>query len=304
MQNFRALSLIAFLVFFAGCSRPDAAVQHTLPGSCTVYDMKQAACIDEAALVKRLSHYRVLFVGDHHAASRMHEVFAELLAALGRSGRRILLANEWFTPGDDALLSRYADGTFEGNFTEAVGWEKKAGFPFESYAPIYESVKTAGGALYGINMDKSFQKALSENNLSALSEAQRVFYEALDMNLTPHRSLFEPFFAHCHAAKPGEDTQSCAERMYRVQVAWDTYMAQQSEKLAAEKLRTPEDLLVVFAGAMHLAYGVGINARFARLSDEPFVTMLPVPEGTDSADVGEADFLLFYRGGPEQEGAE
>lgn len=304
MQNFRVLSLIALLIFFAGCSRPDAAVQHTLPRSCTVYDMKQAACIDEAALVKRLSHYRVLFVGDHHAASEMHDAFAGLLSALGRGGRRILLANEWFTPKDNTLLSRYADGTFEGNFTEAIDWENKAGYPFESYAPVYESVKASGGALYGINMDKSFRKALSENNLSAFSDDQRAFYEALDMNLTPHRSLLAPFFAHCHAAKPGEDPQSCAERMYRVQVAWDTYMAQQSAELAAAQLHTAEDLLVVFAGAMHLAYGVGINARFARLGEEPFVTVLPVPEGTQSADVGEADFLLFYRGEPKQEGAE
>jgi uncharacterized iron-regulated protein len=301
MQNFRVLSLIAFVLFFAGCSRPDAAVQHTLPKSCAVYDMTQAACIDEAALVQRLSHYRVLFVGDHHASSAMHGAFAKLLASLGR-GRRILLANEWFTPEDDALLSGYVHGTLEGNFTSAVGWEKKAGYPFESYAPVYESVKAAGGALYGVNMDKSFQKALSDNNLSAFSEEQRAFYDALDLNLSAHRSLLAPFFAHCHAEKAGEDPQSCAERMYRVQVAWDTYMAQQSAALAAAKLHTPDDLLVVFAGAMHLAYGVGINARFARRSDEPFVTVLPVPENTPSADVGEADFLLFYPVEHKQEG--
>jgi uncharacterized iron-regulated protein len=303
MQNFSVLFLIAFLLYLTGCSRHDVPLEHTLPKPCAVYDMKQAACIDEEALVKRLSHYRVLFVGDHHAASAMHETFAKLLASLGSSGRRILLASEWFTPGDDALLSRYADGTLEGNFTQAVGWEKKAGYPFASYAPLYESVKAAGGALYGINMDKRFQKALSENNLSAFSGGQRAFYDGLDLNLTAHRALLAPFFARCHAMKSGEDTQSCSERMYRVQVAWDTYMAQSSAKLAGAELHTPGDLLVVFAGAMHLAYGVGINARFARLSDEPFVTALPVPEGTKSADVGEADFLLFYRREHQQEGA-
>jgi uncharacterized iron-regulated protein len=304
MQNFRVLFFMALLIFFAGCSRPEAAVQHTLPKACTVYDMKQAACIGEAALVKRLSHYRVLFVGDHHAASAMHEGVAKMLASLGRSGRRILLANEWFTPEDDALLSRYADGTLEGNFTEAVEWKKKAGYPFESYAPVYESVKASGGALYGINMDKPFQKALSDDNLSACSGVQRTFYDALDLNLTAHRALLAPFFDRCHAVKPGESSENCAERMYRVQVAWDTYMAQQSAKLADAELHTPDDLLVVFAGAMHLAYGVGINARFARLCDEPFVTVLPVPEGTHNADVGEADFLLFYPREHKQEGAQ
>jgi len=300
----RSVSLLFFIPLFwlfAGCSHPVPTVRHTLPAACTVYDMKQAACIDETALVRRLAPYRVLFAGDHHASAEMHASFARLLAALGRSGRRVMLANEWFTPGDDDLLSRYAAGRFDGNFTEAVGWEKKAGYPFASYAPIYRSVRETGGGLYGINMDDGLRKALSDNNLSALSQTQRRFFDGLDMNLTAHRSMLAPFFAHCHARRGDESDRSCTERMYRVQVGWDTYMAEQSARLAQERLRSPADLLVVFAGATHLAYGVGINARFARRTAEPFVTLLPVPEGTAEADVGEADYLLFY---PEAEAKE
>ena len=294
MHYFNALFLTGLLALFAGCSRPDAALQHTLPPKCGIYDMKQAACIDETALLQRLSHYRVLFVGDHHVSPQMHTRFAGLLEALERDGRHLLLANEWFTPEDDLLLASYADGRYEGNFTEAVGWEKKAGYPFASYAPIYERIRASGGMLYGINISKTFQQAISDENLSAMTDAQRGFYENLDMNLSAHRALLAPFFAHCHAKKEGESGQSCRERMYRVQVAWDTYMAQQSVRLAESELQGPDDLLIIFAGATHFAYGVGINARFARLSELPSVTLMPVPEGTDAADVGEADYLLFY----------
>lgn len=260
--------------------------------------MKQAVCVDADALVRRLTPYRILFLGDHHASEAMHGAGAGLLAALGESGRHVILANEWFTPADDALLARYAAGSYEGNFTAESNWSVKAGYPFASYAPLYDTVGRFGGELAGINMSETMRKRLSENNLSALTAEQRAFYDGLDMNLTAHRALFLPFFSHCHAPRARESAAECTQRMYRVQVAWDTYMAQQSAALAQERLQSDDDLLVIFAGAMHLAYGIGLNARFARLSEEPFVTILPVPEGTPDADVGEADYLLLYRDTP------
>lgn len=224
----------------------------------------------------------------------MHTKLAELLQLLARSGRHPLLANEWFTPEDDPLLEQYSSGTYEGNFTQAVHWEKKAGYPFASYAPIYESIRQVDGGLFGINMDKRFQHAISRGDENNMSASQKNFVNSLDMNLSAHRSLLSPFFAHCHARLKHENEADCRMRMYRAQVAWDSFMAQNSAALAQHELKDKDDLLLVFAGAMHLAYGLGINARFARSSPEPFVTILPVPEGTRSADVGKADFLLFY----------
>jgi uncharacterized iron-regulated protein len=188
----------------------------------------------------------------------------------------------------------YAKRSYEGNFTAAVGWQKKAGYPFDSYQGIFESVIKQHGGLYGINMDKSFQKAISDNNTTALTSSQQAFLATLDMNLSAHRDMLAPFFSKCHARKMGENSSECLERMYRVQVAWDSYMGEQSARLAREKLHDENDLLIVFAGAFHLEYGVGINARFARLSREPFVTMLPVPAGTEIVDAGEADYVLIY----------
>lgn len=300
MHNFTLLFSLLFLL--ASCAAPDVPPRHTLPHACQVYDLGQAACIDEASMVRRLTPYRVVFVGDHHASEAMHASFAGLLSALGESGRHVILANEWFTPEDDPLLARYAQETYEGNFTREINWSVKAGYPFASYEPIYDSVRRHGGELAGINMSKGMQKALSEHNLSSLSATQRLFYDRLDMNLTAHRDLLAPFFAHCHAPRDGETEAECTERMYRVQVAWDTYMAEQSAELFRTRLQNGDDLLVVFAGAMHLAYGTGINARFARRVEEPFVTILPVPEGTETADVGEADYLLFYRDGDAAKG--
>jgi len=295
MQNFSVLFLAAMLFFFGACSKPEVPLRHALPEQCTVYDMKQASCIDLAELAGRLAPYRVVFVGDHHAESVMHMRFADLITLMAEQSRHVMLANEWFTPEDDTALSQYAAGSLEGNFTSVVDWQKKAGYAFDSYAPVYDAVRRANGALYGINMDKAFQHAISDQDETNMTTAQKAFVHTLDMNLSAHRAMLAPFFSHCHAKHKNESAADCSERMYRVQVAWDSYMARQSAVLAEGELKKDADVLIIFAGAMHLAYGVGINARFARLSGEPFVTILPVPEGISSADVGEADFLLFYR---------
>ncbi len=291
----KIISLLAILLLLlTGCTEPDVPLKHLLPSSCTIYDMKQARCIDDKEFVKRLAPYRVVFVGDHHAQKDLHLKVAKYITQLDRAGRHVSLANEWFIPEDNTLLEKYAKGSFKGDFPQAVGWKKKAGCAFDSYDLMYREIRKAHGGLYGINLSRESRKHISYASFSDMTREEKVFYDSLDLNVTAHRQMLTPFFAHCHRLRKGEDTASCSERMYRVQVAWDSYMAKESVALANKVLHHRSDLLMVFAGSMHFAYGLGINARFARLSSEPFVTIKPVPRGTDSAEVGEADFLLFY----------
>ncbi len=282
------------MLLFTGCTKPKAPLEHQLPSSCIIYDMKQAQCIDEKELVKRLAFYRVVFVGDHHAQTDLHQKLAEIITRLDRAGRHVLLANEWFTPEDNNLLKHYANGSFRGDFPQAVGWEKKAGYAFDSYDPIYSVIRKTNGKLYGINLSRESRKHISDANRLLMTKEEKDFYDSLDLNVAAHRQMLAPFFAHCHLPRKGEDATSCSERMYRVQVAWDSYMAKESVALLNRVADRRNDLLMVFTGAMHFSYGLGINARFARLSRVPFVTIQPIPLGTDTAGIGEADFLLFY----------
>ena len=289
------ISLLSILLLLStGCTEPNLPIKHLLPSSCTVYDMKQARCIDNRELLKRLAPYRVVFVGDHHAQTDLHRKLAKIITGLDQVGRHVSLASEWFTPEDDTLLEQYAKGSFKGDFPQAVEWKKKAGYPFDSYDLTYNAIHRAHGGLYGINLSREFRKRISNADHSVMSREEKDFYDSLDLNVTAHRQMLSPFFSRCHSLRKDEDTDSCSERMYRVQVAWDSYMANESAALVNRAGHSRSNLLMVFAGSMHLSYGLGINARFARLSRESFVTIKPVPMGTDAADVGEADFLLFY----------
>jgi len=286
--------LFLIITFFTGCKKEIQAPQHTKLCS-EFYDLKREQCDSLESLVTKLEPYSVIFIGDHHDSKTLHVKIAELIKSLHKRGFDIHLANEWFTPNDNALLDRYAQSTIhEATFLEVVGWKSNAGYPFESFSPIYEAIKESNGTLYGINLNRNERKMISEQNLSAMTPEFRSFYDGLDLNVSSHRQFLAPFFEYCHRMKKGEDALTCKERMYRVQVAWDSKMARESLLLAKSVLKTPKDKLIVFAGAFHLSSHLGVDMRFSRESNLLHVTLLPSLRPQEPIDLGYSDFVLFY----------
>ena len=287
------------LLFLAGCSKQTEPLVHTLDCKNEYYSLKSAECIDFDRLLQEMEHYPVIFVGDHHQSREVHQFVAALITRLHQEGYNISVANEWFTPEDNTLLKTYADLEInDGNFTQKIKWKNKTGYEFSSFSPIYHAAQKSGADLYGINMSKAARKKISDQNLSGMSGEERKFNDSLDLDVSAHRQLLASYFTHCHAAKKDESEAVCLERMYRVQVAWDTKMAQESASLSSSLIKTDKDKLIVFAGAFHFIYGLGINLRFARLSTLPFVTILPVTSETKNIETGSGDFLYIYQPAP------
>lgn len=105
-----------------------------------------------------------------------------------------------------------------------------------------------------------------------MTKEEKSFYNALDLNVSAHKQLIMPYLNHCDKM-PSKSSEPCKERMYRVQVAWDTYMAQNLAKIANKVIVKPNDKLLVFVGAMHIEQNLGIPLRFARLNNLPFITI-------------------------------
>ena len=289
---------VGLLILFTGCApKEPKVITHKVPATCNYYSLQSAECLDSKRFIDRVEPYDVIFVGDHHDSVNAHKTVVELISGLSKRGYGIALANEWFSPKDNALLETYTNGELESNTSKALGWKKRVSYDFNLSEPIYDAVIAGHGKLYGINMDKVFKKMVSEQNLTGMSEDQRAFYDALDLNVSAHQQLVAPFFSHCHHLKKGESQKQCTERMYRVQVAWDTMMGQESAKLA--KSLKENEKLIVFVGAMHLESKIGVNLRFARESDRPFITVQPISKDTKQqeeieVDLGSSDLIYFY----------
>jgi uncharacterized iron-regulated protein len=283
-----ALGLI--LLFIGGCAKHPEALMHKADcGPTGVYAMQRGQCVDLGTMYRAAAKSPVIFLGDIHNSDEAHELATGLIEHLGKEGYRVHLANEWFTPEDNALLATYADRSCDdGNLTEQIGWKEKAGYDFSLYAPIYHAVQKYDGDFYGMNLTRAERKLISDANRSGMSEELKVFYDQLDLGVTAHRQMLHPYLYHC------KERKGCAERIMRVQVAWDTKMAHESAKLAKEALKGDRDRLIVFAGAMHLAHNLGITMRFARVSDRRFVTILPTEPDPEGYMNGVADYLYIY----------
>ncbi len=288
--------LFLLLLLIAGCSTKEATpLTHKVSAECRYYSLESASCLDLESYLDVIAPYKVIFIGDQHDSASAHEMMLETINGLQQRGFKVSVANEWFSPDENTLLKKYVMGELDANSSKALGWKKRVGYDFNLSKPIYQAVIAGGGALYGINMDKAFKKRVSEQNLSGMSSVERSFYEKLDLNVSAHKEMLAPFFGHCHGKRDSEDALQCTERMYRVQVAWDTMMGEESAKLAAS-LQEGEKL-IVFVGAMHLEGKLGVNLRFARKSNIPSITVIPYPKDKEKVieiEHGSSDLIYLY----------
>lgn len=268
-----SIASMAIFLLLSGCSNSNLGLTHNLKKKEMIYSIKQAKNINMQELAKEVELYPVIFVGDHHNTEKTHKFFENFLKELDKKGYKLHLANEWFSPEDDKLLQEYIDGKFDSKtLKEKREWDKFTKYKWEYVEPLYETIKQNDGKLYGINIPKDYREKISLKEFDKMSQEEKDFYNNLDLNVSAHHQFVIPFLEHCNKI-PQKTPEPCEERMYRVQVAWDTYMAQNIEKIAKELIKSPKDKLLVFAGAMHVEQNVGIPLRFARLSNLPFITI-------------------------------
>ena len=270
-------------------------ITHNFQKGCEYYSLQSAQCKDLNQMVKQLENYPVIFIGDHHTEENLHQKVAELITALSLAGKKVKLANEWFYPSDNTNLQAYISHDInETEFIKKVQWKKRLKYyDFDSFKPMYQAVQKTHGKLYGINLSKKERKKISDQNISAMSEDERRFNTNLDTNVSAHKTMLKAFFSHCHAPKPKESLKECTERMYKVQVAWDSKMALESYKLSQDL--EEDETLIVFAGALHIENALGIPLRFARLSNKPFVTIIPLDDKEIKVEHKLGDYLLLYK---------
>jgi uncharacterized iron-regulated protein len=297
-MNLIYFTIALFTLMVSGCSEPQP-LKHTF--TCNfeaakrqnIYSLRSAQCLCDSELLQRIDPYRVIFVGDHHDEAEVQHFVAKLITMLADHGKKIHCANEWFTPQENALLKSYTSGDINASTLKQKSlWSQRVGFDFKNYELIYKSVKEVNGSLYGINLSKSFQKLISKNTKVEMTWEQQEFLNHLDVNVTAHKELIAPYLHHCKQAK---SVALCTERMYRVQVAWDSYMGHQSAQLANSLIKEQNAVLIVFVGAMHLSNALGVNLRFARESNLPFVTLLPRADTEHTVNSAEADYLFLYQ---------
>lgn len=244
------------------------------------------------ALAERLDGKRLVIFGETHAQPPVQAAERELLDALARRGRRVLVGLEMLPASVQPALDRWVAG--EGSELElirATHWYRHWGFHFGHYRALFQFARQHRTPLVALNVEREVISSVRRTGFEGLAPVDRAKLPArVDLASDDHRLLFGAFMGGAH----GGMTASDLEAMFRAQCTWDAVMAHNAGRaLAAEP--DPRAVMVVMAGYGHVVYDLGIRrqAGAAGLAGASVVALAAVDDDgrPASARASIADFV-------------
>lgn len=281
-----ALCAALALPVFAGltaCARPaplDAPMAiSVLPGPGGLLD-EAGGALEPDAFVARARKADYVLIGEGHTNPCDHAVERRLLALLAGDagvGKGPAVGLEMVPTTRTAALRGYLAGESGLDaLPGALDWGRAWGYPFRSYAPIFELLRARGLPAAGLNVPPDVIHRLSaaaQNNATdpaaALAPADRAL---LPRRIVPPAPEQLDELRAVMAMHPGGVAHDPArlERFAYIQSVWDSAMAEQAARLRRETGRS----VVVLAGSGHVEGGLGIARRLRAL--EPGAKILLV----------------------------
>ncbi|MEE4271559.1 MAG: ChaN family lipoprotein [Thermoanaerobaculales bacterium] len=220
------------------------------------YDSAAGGGIDFDAMVERMTSADVVLLGEEHTAMDQKLMHARLLDAMAASGKKVVLAMEFFLREDGEVLRRWSEGELdERGLLEATGWYDRGGYRWDYYRPVMEVARERGVPVVGANVPRSIPRTVNRGGLDGLSEEQRARVGEVTTDGSPqHRYLISRYFGDTVAMLP----PGWFDNMYAAQCLWDVVMARSVLDVA-----DTDTTVVLIVGSGHIAYGLGIPRRIA-----------------------------------------
>jgi uncharacterized iron-regulated protein len=260
-----------------------------------------------AEMIGQLARADVVFFGEQHDDPETHRAEAELLDAIGRMGRPVVVSLEMFERDVQPLVDDYLAGRV--SESEFLARSRPGERYATDYRPLIELAKEHHWRVVAANVPRPLASAIGRRGLAALDTltAKERSHAAHD-DLCPkddYRARFmESMQSHSPGSGPAPQASDSlptvtAERFYLAQCVKDETMAESivNALLAASR----EAIVVHFDGAFHSDYSQGTVARVKRrqpgwtiavVSAVPVADPAVAPIVTQS---GKADFVIFTR---------
>jgi uncharacterized iron-regulated protein len=234
--------------------------------------------LDVDGLAARLDGARLVLFGESHAEVAVQADERQLLDALARRGRRVMVGLEMLPAAVQPALDRWVAG--EGTEAELIRsshWYRHWGFHFGHYRALFEFARQRRAPMVALNVEREVITAVRKTGIESLAPADRAKLPArVDLDSAEHRRLFAAFMGGGHGGLTGADLDG----MFRAQCAWDAVMASNAVKaLTADP--DPRAVLVVVAGSGHVVYGLGIQRQAALWAREPAAAVVSLPAVDD-----------------------
>ncbi|HSN82080.1 MAG TPA: ChaN family lipoprotein [Polyangiales bacterium] len=277
-----ALSLM-LCIGCAGAARPETQTAESIVRSQAVplalVDASTGKSIDAEAFLAALRTKRVVYVGERHDEPLDHGVQYAILRQLHRYEPSLAIGMEMFQVPFQEPLTKWSAGLIDETvLRRETEYDERWGFDFGMYRPILEYARNQGIRVIALNAPRELSYAVAKDGVSSLSPEQASALPELDLDDEAHRALFDTEFdIGDHAA------EDAIEQYYAAQVVWDETMGSR----VAETLADPAgpQKMIVFAGRVHVKFGLGIPDRAAKRGAQPYAVVLPVTEAELEAEL-------------------
>jgi aminopeptidase N len=278
MRWISLVGLIA-LIAVAGCvgaTRPEPKTAESIvraqEAPLKLVDATTGSEISLERLVAEMRSKRVVYVGERHDRPDDHAVQYSLLRRLYGEDSSLAIGMEMFQVPFQAPLDQWSAGQIDETvLRRETEYDKRWGFDFSMYRPMLEYARSRGLEVVALNTPQEVAFAVAKSGVAELPDDVAATLPELDLDEPAHRALFDAEFdAREHDAGDG------IERYYEAQVVWDETMGAR----VAETLGRPHapTRMIVFAGRVHVAQGLGIPERGARRGAKPYLVIMPVTE--------------------------
>ena len=302
----RRIAPILLIGLADACARgPSASSAVAAPDGFRIVAPDSRADMSFARMVERLGRADIVFFGEQHDDPETHRTEAAVLAALGTTGRPVVLSLEMFERDVQSLLDDYLAGRMsETDFlARSRPWPNYA----TDYRPLVEMAKARGWPVVAANVPRPLASAVGRKGLAALdtlTPAERL--RAARDNTCPsddyHARFMEQMLGHGGGApSAAADTlpTAAAERFYLAQCVKDEAMA---ESIVEARRRAQRNAIVLHVnGAFHSDFAQGTVQRVRRREPEwklLVVTAVPVGDPATAPVArqgGRADIVIFTR---------
>jgi uncharacterized iron-regulated protein len=311
----RPAVLLALVVALATGTVSAGAQVHTLPlGDPARRDKDVSLVLDAAVdtatgetigpdeIAARLDRVRLLLLGESHTSVESHRVQLQILQALQRRGRKVIVGLEMYPFTEQPSLDAWNEGRWtEQEFVEKSRWYEHWGYHWGYYRDLLLFARTHAAPIVAVNAPRELVTAVRQKGLGGLSAEQAArLPPRVDVDNADHLAFFKASFGDGDALHGGMSDEAW-KGMLAAQATWDAAMAWNAVQ-AFKKAADQKAIVVVLVGSGHVAYGLGIERQARGWFDEPIAGVIAMPLEGDKGPTGpvRASYANYLWGVPRE----
>ncbi len=233
---------------------------------------------------------KFLLVGESHATPSHHQAQADLVRALVKRGRHVVVGMEMFTRDNQMKVYGLSSGrqTIE-EFETASDWKTQWGHSFAAYRPLLEAIREHQLRIVALNVPRDWVRQASRQGFDSFEEMQKKWVPSLDLTNENHKQVF-------YALMGGHPPDMPGINIYAGQVTWDTGMAKTAIDWSND-WTSKKWIMVIAAGSGHVMYGQAINYRLKQLANLESKSVVAISaEPGHMVSRGIADYIFMGEG--------